>query len=183
MSRSYTHTYSLRQNLLLDTLAVAAIVLSCLFLFSSEAHAQANSTICFTQPTQQIPQPCPVDPNGAVIVGQSNIPPTVNSVQVGTTIAVTNTFQLALAASGYTPATMTALAVGTPRRACLLQNKGSNNMFVYFLKTGAAAATLAASLVITPGQSVNCQTAGSGVLQDAIYITGTATDSYSVVSQ
>lgn len=147
-----------------------------------EVSAQ-QSSVCFTQPTQQIPQPCPTDPNGAVILGQSNIPPTVNSVQTGGTIAVTNTFQLALAASGYIPATSAALATGTPRRGCFLQNTGSTNIRVYFRATGAAAATIGTSLLLLPGQSMTCQTASGGVLQDAIWITGTATDTYTLVSQ
>jgi hypothetical protein len=149
----------------------------------SKANAQANSSICFTQPTQQIPQPCPTDPNGAILQGYSNVPATVNSVQVGGTITVTNTFQLALAISGYTPATTTALAVGTPRRGCILQNNGTNNMFVYFRSSTGVAASLTASLRLLPGNSINCLTVSGAVLQDAIWITGTAADTYSLVSQ
>lgn len=91
----------------------------------------------------------------------------VVTIEVGGTIAVTNTFQQALAARD-------------ARTGCTLQNTGTNAMYVYFGAT--ADATIAKSFKLTAGQSISCGI-GNVILTDAIQITGTATEAYAVASQ
>lgn len=79
-----------------------------------------------------------------------------------TTIGVTNTFQSVFAAN-------------VNRTGCTIQNTGTNEMYVFF---GAiAGATIAKSVKLVAGQSVNCA-AGVIVLTDQVSITGTATETF-----
>lgn len=137
-------------------------VLTALLLFSAFS-SFAQPVVSGCQPYNTIPQAAPC-----------SAPPTT---MTGGTIAVTNTFQLILAAGSSLTSTT------QPRSACVVQNNGSNNMWVYFLKTGGTAASKAASIVLQPGQFLYCQNAAGQVLQDAIYITGTSTDTYVVSVQ
>ena len=100
----------------------------------------------------------------ASAMAQTNVPTSQMQVPTGnlsSTIAVTDTFQL--------------IQSSTLRRACLIQNNGANNQWVFFGPI--ASATKARSVLLSPGQGVMCN--GSAVtLSDEISITGTATDSF-----
>ena len=92
----------------------------------------------------------------------------VTSTNVSTTITVTNTFQSLQAAS-------------TTRKGCLIQNGGSNNMWVFFGPI--ASATKALSFLIVPvgnagDNSISCATGTGGVLGDQVSITGTSGDAF-----
>ena len=78
------------------------------------------------------------------------------------TIATTGTFQSVFSA-----------AKGN-RRACSIQNNGTNNMEVF--PGPPAVATTGASVVLLPGWFFYCSTTSGGVLQDQISITGTSAD-------
>lgn len=94
-------------------------------------------------------------------------PSVATTTHVGSTIAVTNTFQAALAASA-------------TRKGCMLQNNGGNAMYVFFGAIGSA--TTSNAVKLAAGQTVSCN-AGNIVLTDAVNVTGTATDAYVVTSQ
>lgn len=88
------------------------------------------------------------------------------------TIAVTNTFQTALAAS-------------TSRRWCILQNQGTHVMYAYFGTL--ANATTAASLQVQAGQTITCEltttAGGKTAITEDFNITGTSGDAFVVNSQ
>lgn len=84
------------------------------------------------------------------------------NTQAGSTIAVTNTFQ-------------TAIAANATRTGCLVQNQSSRTQYVYFGTV--AAASLAASWQVPAGGSISCNAPGV-VISTAVAITGTATDAY-----
>lgn len=95
-----------------------------------------------------------------------NVFPT--TLTANSTIAVTNTFQVALAApSG-------------PRVGCAVQNQGTHVMYVFF--GASASATTAKSFQLQAGQIIYCE-APPIILQDIVNITGTAGDAYVVTSQ
>lgn len=83
------------------------------------------------------------------------------SLNLSSTIAVTNTFQ--------------SIQVATQRRGCSIQNNGAASMWVFFGPI--ASATKAKSVVLLTGQSVNCNSPGA-TLSDQISITGTATQEF-----
>ncbi len=83
------------------------------------------------------------------------------SLNLSSTIAVTNTFQ--------------SIQVATKRRGCTIQNNGAASMWVFFGPI--ASATKAKSVVLLTGQSVNCNSPGT-TLSDQISITGTATQEF-----
>jgi hypothetical protein len=83
------------------------------------------------------------------------------------TIAVTNTFQTALASSPF-------------RKGALIQNQGTHTMFVFAGPT--ASATLAQSMQVSAGATFSAVT-GSIVIGDNLAITGTSGDAYVVYSQ
>lgn len=87
-----------------------------------------------------------------------------NSTNVSSTIAVTNTFQSIVVAN-----------TNFNRTGCSVQNNGSNAMYVFFGPI--ASATLAKSVKLAVGQSVNCNSAPV-TLNDQVSITGTATEAY-----
>lgn len=90
------------------------------------------------------------------------LPSSRSSTNASSTIAVTNTFQAVFSAS-------------TSRKNCLIQNNGSNNMYVYFGTI--ANATIANSIILQPSWGLNCA-AGGVINTDAVSITGTATEVY-----
>lgn len=91
-----------------------------------------------------------------------------STTTTNSTIAVTNTFQQALAAS-------------SQRIACLLQNTGTHTMYVYF--GSIANATTSNSFQIQPGQTISCALLNNAVLLDAVNVTGTAGDGYIITNQ
>lgn len=82
--------------------------------------------------------------------------------QAKVTIAVTNTFQVALANQG-------------ARNGCTIQNRGSNNMFLFWGGSSAPADSTT-SFVLLANQAINCSVGGDGVASDTVWITGTAGD-------
>ena len=80
------------------------------------------------------------------------------TTDASSTIAVTDTFQQIWAAQ-------------SSRVNCGIQNNSSNNMWVYF---GSGTPTKATSVVLAPGQFLNCATSGI-VASSAVWITGTST--------
>lgn len=104
----------------------------------------------------------------------STTPGPVTSTNVSGTIAVTNTFQSVIAAN-------------TNTKGCLIQNNGSNTMWVYFGTIGTA--TKAKSFTLRPpgtgiqGGSISCATGGGSILTDQVSITGTATEAFTAASQ
>lgn len=116
--------------------------------------------MCLNSSNQAVPigpdcaNPVPVTPSNPGAAGST----TANS-----TIAVTNTYQLALAASAN-------------RKGCFFQNQGTHNMSVALNVGGTSPAILA------PSQQMYCGGAGI-VIGDPIYVTGTAGDAYIIWSQ
>lgn len=87
---------------------------------------------------------------------------------INSTVAVTNTFQIAINANQY-------------RNACLVQNTGTHVEYIYFGATSSA--TLSNAFQISPGQTISCAIVNGLVLIDQINITGTAGDGYIVTTQ
>lgn len=98
-------------------------------------------------------------------------PQGVNTLNRSGTIAVTNTFQSIFAASTNTRG----------RTACVVQNTGTNSMYVFFGPI--ASATIAKSVKLAAGQSASCATGAGGVLKDQVSITGTATEAFYAAEQ
>lgn len=89
----------------------------------------------------------------------------VTTLNSSSTVAVTNTFQSIWAA-----------AVAPRRRAaCLVQNTGTNAMYVFFGPV--ADATTPTSIKLTAGQFATCNVGGAA-LQDQVSITGTAGETF-----
>lgn len=103
-------------------------------------------------------------------------PYNINNVDnQSSTIAVTNTFQ----------PVFTAQTAVTGRTACTIQNTGTNPMYVYFGATQSsvlAEATIARSVKIIAGQAVTCN-ADTIIIKNAVWITGTATETYYAAQQ
>jgi hypothetical protein len=98
----------------------------------------------------------------------------VPSNNLSGTITTTNTFQ-------------SIQAQANNRNGCAVQNgvnplTGNGDfMWVYFDKSnssGCSAATKAASVLLAPGQPVNCAVASNIVLKDQVCITGTSGDTF-----
>lgn len=91
------------------------------------------------------------------------------------TVAVSNTFQTVVP---------TALSVpkNKSRKGCLIQNNGSNTMWIFI--GPAASGTKGASFTLIPptagvqGGSFSCATGAGGVVQDEISLTGTSTEAF-----
>jgi len=101
--------------------------------------------------------------------------PTTAIDNQSSTIAVTNTFQQVFPASTAT--------VG--RVACVIQNTGTNPMYVFFganMSSVLAEATIAKSVKLIAGQAVSCNT-DDIVIKTAVWITGTATETYYAAQQ
>lgn len=90
-----------------------------------------------------------------------------SSTQTKLTIAVTNTYQQALASS-------------SSRKGCLLQNNGTHTAYVFF---GAAPADTTTSFQLSAGQGISCAVGGIATLGTAVNVTGTAGDVIVVSSQ
>lgn len=95
----------------------------------------------------------------------------VTSFNSSGSISVTNTFQSVFAASG----------INTGRVACMVQNNGTNPMWVFFGPI--ANATKGKSVVLAAGVSVQCNAAGGIVLKDQVSITGTSGDAFFAAQQ
>ena len=155
------------------SLALALALVPCVALaqnVTNPADAAVSGAYNTTTPTCTAGQFCRLqtDINGNLLIapgggGGSGTTTTV----ANSTIAVTNTFQAALAAS-------------TARKGCLFQNQGTHVMYAFFGAIGGA--TTAKSIQIQAGQTLSCNT-GLIVLTDAFNITGTAGDAYVVNSQ
>lgn len=104
---------------------------------------------------QQFGQPVQNLPNPRVVTN------------VSSTIAVTNTFQALLTAN-------------VNRLDCVIQNTGTNAMYVFFGAT--ADATIATSAKLVAGQSLYC-TLGNVNYLGAVAITGTSTETFYAVYQ
>jgi hypothetical protein len=142
-----------------------ACILFVLALLPASALAQSNVAIwCPVAGTQPLLwQPCNASNN---LVTATNSTGTTTQAKVP--IAVTNTYQQALASS-------------TTRKGCTIQyiavagTKG-------FIFAGSAPGDTTTSFQLTNGQTFNCQTPGL-TITDAIQVTGTATDIFVVSSQ
>lgn len=88
------------------------------------------------------------------------------SVNASGTIATTGTFQSVIA---------TAIGSGRSRQGCLVQNIGSNTMFVFFGPI--ASATTPTGFQLTSGSSINC-TVGVSIASDQVSIAGTSGDRF-----
>lgn len=110
------------------------------------------------QAVAQTPNPVTTQPYGVTTHNDSS------------TVTSTNVFQ-----------TIWTLSTNTRGRAgCTVQNKASNNMYVFF---GTAASALTTnSVTLGAGQSLNC-TVGGIVLQDTVSITGTTGDGFYAAQQ
>lgn len=97
-----------------------------------------------------------------------NQPLKVLTTQTGGTIAVTNTWQIAIPLG-------TSAAGVAGRNGCTIQNTSTSNEYVYFDRTGTTAPTgLTAAYTLATGASLNCMVSASLVAADAVWITGTA---------
>ena len=107
--------------------------------------------------------------------------PLTSTQALSLSIASTNAFQVVFAAA---PSTNIAL-----RKGCLIQNTGSNSMYIYVHQGTTGTANKNASYVIIPpasgvqGGSFSCSSGAGGVIQDQIDITGTAADTFAATSQ
>lgn len=106
-------------------------------------------------------------------------PALINSSDQSATITATNTFQ-----------TVFPVPTGSAgRKGCLIQNGGSNAMFVYVHQgTSGVAAKSHSYQIIAPGTGIqggtfSCASLGGGILQDQIDITGTIGDTFTATSQ
>jgi len=88
----------------------------------------------------------------------------VDSTQSSSTVSVTNTFQQVLPQND-------------TRRGCTVQNKGSNNMFVFFGPIASATTNNSFLLLPAAGNSVSCNLPG-GTIRSQVSITGTGGDRY-----
>lgn len=108
-------------------------------------------------------------------------PNPVTSVDASSTITVTNTFQSVFTAAGGTGSARAA------RQGCLIQNNGSNTMWVFAgpiaNATKATSFQLIAPTTGVQGGSFSCATGGGGILQDQISITGTSGDAFTAKRQ
>lgn len=146
----------------LPSLYLTAILLG-IWGIEADAVGQIQIQACQPYSSQAQPSPC-----------QSP-----SSAQTGGTISVTNTFQVALSLNSTTAPSG---ATGT-RSSCLLQNKGANNMFVYFKASGASAASVLKSFILLPGYTIDCINRAGQILQEEIDITGTSGDTYALIVQ
>lgn len=116
------------------------------------------------------------DPSGVIQISPNSAPLSTTTAPNGkttteakVTVAVTNTYQQALASSA-------------TRAGCTIQYvavAGSKG-FVFF---GAPPADTTTSFQLTNGQSINCTIGGAGVATDAVQVTATGTDIFVVSNQ
>lgn len=137
-----------------------------ILLLASPAAAQNVNLNCLTGTSNPFwlpassTNPCPV----TGLIGNQ----TGTTTQAKVTIAVTNTYQQALASS-------------TTRKGCTIQYVAvaGTKGYVFF---GSAPADTTTSFQLTNGQAINCQTPGV-TLTDAVQLTGTGTDIFVVTNQ
>ena len=98
-----------------------------------------------------------------------------NSAKLSTltsgTIAVTNTYQ------SVTPLNLS-------RSGCTFYNNGTNTMYIYLDFTGGSTPPVGntKSVSLNGGSNFSCTVAGNTVLGDKIWVTGTANDTFLLVS-
>lgn len=105
------------------------------------------------------------------------IPLQVTTIESGSTITVTNTFQQVFSQF----VTVPGQTQGRGRSACLIQNNGTHIMYVFFGPI--ANATLTNSFQIAAAGTISCQITSNVVSQDQISITGTSGDAYVSMQQ
>lgn len=110
-------------------------------------------------------------PSAVAAQSVTTLPAHLQSTNVSSTVAVTNTFQSVFAQA----------SASSPRNACSIQNNGTHTMYVF--AGPLAGATMAKSVQITAGQLYYCHTQNGSVLWDQISITGTAADAFYAASQ
>lgn len=99
------------------------------------------------------------------------IPKPVTAVDnESSSVVTTNTFQQIFPAS----------TANVGRVACVVQNTGTNPMYVYFGAT--ADATIAKSVKLVAGQACTCDV-NNIVIKTAVQITGTTTETYYAAQQ
>lgn len=91
------------------------------------------------------------------------LPSPLQSGNVSSTIAVTNTFQSLQAQT-------------TVRKGCLIENNGTHLMYVFWGPV--ASATTSNSFILAAGLSVSCAVGGTSTLTDQVSITGTSGDAF-----
>ena len=124
----------------------------------------ANSTVGGCAPVTAT-NPFPVTGSGSV----AGSPNPLTTTETKVTIASTNVFQAALAASA-------------TRKGCTVQYLTGGGFFGYvFLGTSPADTTT--SFELANGQTLNCNVGGLGVATDAVNVTGTTGDVFIVSSQ
>lgn len=82
---------------------------------------------------------------------------------------------LSTASGTATVSFVSVFAANVNRLGCVIQNKGSNNMFVNVVSL--ATATISNSAIVAPGASLNCALFGT-VLTGQISLKGTAGDDF-----
>lgn len=155
------------RNLILVLVALVAASLAQVAV-AQQLPGMATITGCVNFGTSQT-----VAANGYAVTNcdaQGNLrsaPAAGTTTMAGGTIAVTNTFQQALAASA-------------TRKGCTLQNNDTNVMLVFFGTIGSA--SLTNSFKLAAGQAMSCNV-GNVVLTDAVNVTGTATGAFVISNQ
>lgn len=96
----------------------------------------------------------------------TTVPYGVTSSHNSNSVTSTNTFQSVFAAS----------TGNTGRSGCIIQNNGSNTMYVYFGPI--ANAVTNDSVKLSTSQSLNCESVAGVVVKDQVSITGTSGDRY-----
>lgn len=145
------------------------LLLLATLLLASEAFGQALVLPCYyVSPNEcqriSIATPLPVLATVSASVAVDTI---TSNTQAKVTIAMTNTYQQALASNA-------------SRKGCLIQNNGANAAYVFF---GTAPADTTTSFKLTTGQALACAVGGIATLGTAINVTGTAGDVLVVSSQ
>lgn len=101
--------------------------------------------------------------------------PITSQLNNSSSISVTNIFQ---------PVFVASISV-TGRTSCTIQNTGTNPMYVYFGLNPSSVlgeATIANSVKLIAGQAVSCSI-DNIVIKNAVWITGTATETYYAAQQ
>jgi len=133
-----------------------------LALLPTPGWAQSNATMwCWNG---AVSQPC----NTGNPLATAPVQQTATTTEAKVTVAVTNTYQQALAASA-------------TRKGCTIQYiaVGGTKGFVFF---GSAPADTTTSFQLANGQTASCNAPGV-TLTDAVQVTGTGTDIFVVTNQ
>jgi hypothetical protein len=100
------------------------------------------------------------------VVNSTGVAPSACPNNVSGAIVTTGTFQLVFPAS----------VPPTRRVNCIIQNNGAAAMDIFLGPV--ALATAATSIVLAPGAIFYCGSPANGVIQDAVAITGTTTQTF-----